>query len=104
MNDRLGDVYQTLGRTEDAKKAWTEALAATQKGEPFEQFLQMKLESLPDADEAVPAGAPAAAASLRSPTASPRSRPCANAGARPPLCLQAAGRKMRKEQQLSGKG
>ncbi|MCG5031819.1 tetratricopeptide repeat protein [Mesosutterella sp. OilRF-GAM-744-9] len=63
VNDRLGDVYQTLGRTEDAKKAWTEALAATQKGEPFEQFLQMKLESLPDADEAVPAGAPAAASS-----------------------------------------
>lgn len=57
VQDRLGDVYQALGRADDAKKAWQAALDATQKGEPFEQLLQLKLDSLPEAE------APASAAS-----------------------------------------
>ena len=64
IQDRLGDVYQALGREEDAGKAWKAALGAIQKGDPFEQLLQLKLDSLPEA------GSPAAASPAASAGAS----------------------------------
>lgn len=60
VNDRLGDVYQALGRVEDARKAWKDALEATQKGEPFEQLLQLKLDTLPEEGASAPASSAAA--------------------------------------------
>jgi len=47
-NDRLGDVYLALGRTEDARKAWQRALDFDKKLNTLAALVTLKLEALPD--------------------------------------------------------
>ena len=47
VSDRLGDVYQELGRTADASRAWKRALEATEDKAGFGRLLSIKIDSLP---------------------------------------------------------
>ena len=52
VGDRLGDVYQVLGRPADARRAWTQAREATEDAAGFGRLLAIKIESLPREDAA----------------------------------------------------
>ncbi len=62
VGDRLGDVYLTLGRTDDARRAWNEAFELARDGDPMKGLLEIKTGSLPETQTAASAAASSAAA------------------------------------------
>ena len=82
IDDRLGDVYQAMGKNAEARKAWQDGIAAARDGDPLQNLLRLKLDSLPeDGTAAAPAPAAASAAASSAAASAPASPPAAKSSA-----------------------
>ena len=61
VSDRLGDVYEAMGKPDEARKAWKEAFETARPGDPLRNLLQIKMDSLPGAAASASPKASAAA-------------------------------------------
>ena len=81
IDDRLGDVYQAMGKNAEARKAWQDGIAAARDGDPLQNLIRLKLDSLPEDGTAAPAPAAASAAASSAAASAPASPPAAKSSA-----------------------
>ena len=81
IDDRLGDVYQAMGKNAEARKAWQDGISAARDGDPLQNLIRLKLDSLPEDGTAAPAPAAASAAASSAAASAPASPPAAKSSA-----------------------
>ena len=81
IDDRLGDVYQAMGKNAEARKAWQDGISAARDGDPLQNLIRLKLDSLPEDGTTAPAPAAASAAASSAAASAPASPPAAKSSA-----------------------